>query len=75
VWPVRLSVAVADKLALAPDATVPGDADAVTVRTCATGCTVSVVEPLAVRGLGPLQVAVTVKTTASSLSVRFAGAW
>jgi hypothetical protein len=47
---------------------------AVTVRLCATGCTVSVVASLSVRGEGPSQVAVTVRVTTRSLSLVFAGA-
>jgi hypothetical protein len=47
---------------------------AVTENVCATGCTVSVVEPMPLAGTGPLQVAATVRVMVSSLSVRLAGA-
>ena len=47
---------------------------AVTLKVCATGCTVSVVESLSPNGEGPLQVAETVSVTMTFGSVVFAGA-
>jgi hypothetical protein len=74
VWPGRESVAVPVRLLLTPEPTVLGLAPAVTVSVCATGCTVSIVEPLLLMGLGPLHVTVTVKVTVRSLSVVLAAA-
>jgi hypothetical protein len=51
-----------------------GLAEAVTVRVCASGCTVSVVEPLLVSGPDPLQVTLSVSVTSRSSPVRFAAA-
>lgn len=72
IWPIWLSVAVADRLAVPPEAIAPGVTDALATTTCATGCTISVVEPLAVAGVGPLQVAVTVRVMLRLPSVVFA---
>ena len=51
-----------------------GVAVALTESACETGCTVRSVDPLLLIGLGPPQVAVTVKVTVRSLSVVFAAA-
>ena len=73
-WP-RLSEWIALREVLPPEATVLGLGElAVTARLCATGCTVSVVASLSASGLGPSQVAVTVRVTMMSESVVLAGA-
>jgi hypothetical protein len=59
---------------LPPEATVLGLHPAVTLKVCATGCTVSAVESLSPNGLGPSQVAFTVSVTIRSESLVFAGA-
>ena len=62
------------KLLDPPEATVDGEAPALTESVWAEGCTVSEVEPLLLMAPGPTQVAVTVSVTVRSLSVLFAGA-
>jgi hypothetical protein len=59
---------------LPPEATVLGEHPAVTLKLCATGSTVSAVESLSPNGLGPSQVAFTVRVTIRSESPVFAGA-
>ena len=65
-WP-RLSVALALRDAVPPEATSVGEVEALTDSAWPSDCTVKVVEAVPVIGVAPLQVAVTARAT-----VRFA---
>ena len=74
-WP-WLSVALALRVVVPPEATVVGFAEALPDRVwlLVAGCTVRETEALLLRGLLPLQVALTVSEIVRLLVVVFAGA-
>ena len=69
-----VSIAVALREVEPPEATIDGDADAVTENSCAAAFTVRAIEALPPIGVGPAQVAVTVSVTARSAPVSFSAA-